>query len=314
MNQTKEFVDSLFKGYEESEKLSDFKEELTSNLNARIASLAAKGIAREEAFVKATAELGDISALADEISLKKKQEVLGEAYMNIRHYMKPARVAAYVVTGVVLVFGIITALIAFFAQAGGPEFFSWGLIEKSHRLTAFFGVLLPFVSACAASFTWLGLTQELPAMHPLSAKRASWYALGALALTAGIILFPLTYFSTGNEYSLIGAMGILIPLVIPSIGLLVFLGLTEKDRRKSWVKLRYEAEVKKQHEMFSDPVVSARFGMFSGAIWIAAAGLFVLFGFIIGFKYSWLTFLFAVAAQLLVQGLMIKSNTEGVRA
>jgi hypothetical protein len=63
--------------------------------------------------------------------------------------------------------------------------------------------------------------------------------------------------------------------------------------------------------MFSDPAVSARFGMFSGAIWTAAAGLFFLFGFITGFRYSWLVFLFAIAAQLLVQGTMMKNVKKG---
>jgi len=46
--------------------------------------------------------------------------------------------------------------------------------------------------------------------------------------------------------------------------------------------------------------------LFSGAIWICAIGLFVLLGFIIGFKFSWLVFVFAIAFQLLVQGFMSK--------
>jgi hypothetical protein len=46
--------------------------------------------------------------------------------------------------------------------------------------------------------------------------------------------------------------------------------------------------------------------MFSGAIWIFAVGLFILLGFLIGFKFSWLVFIFAVAFQLLIQGFMFK--------
>jgi hypothetical protein len=316
MGKTKEFVDSLFRGYEETTTLSDFKEELASNLDDKIGSLVNRGLNEEEAFTKAAAELGDISVLADEISLKKKQEVFGEAYMNIKRYMKPKRVAAYVLSGCVLVFGVISAVIALFAQESGgfPEMGFPGsqLIENSHRFTAFFGVLLPFVSLSAAGFTWLGLTQELPALYPLSKKRALWYAAAVFFLAAGLILFPLTYFSTGTEYSLIGAIGILIPFVLPSTGLLAFLVLTEKDRLKPWMKLRHEAEVKKNYEMFSDPAVSARFGMFSGAIWLAAAGFFVLFGFLAGFGYSWPAFLFAAAVQLWVQGTMMKSGKKGV--
>jgi hypothetical protein len=218
--------------------------------------------------------------------------------------MDSKRVAAYVVSGAVLVFGVVSAVIAFFAEEAQTGINGWGLIENSRRFTAFFGVLLPFVSLSAAGFTWLGLTQEFPALYPLPKKRALWYAAAVFFLAAGLILFPLTCVSSGAEYSLIGAMGILIPFAIPPAGLLVFLGLTEKDRLKPWMKLRYEAEMKKNYE---SPLTSARFGMFSGAIWTAAAGLFILFGFIISFKYSWLVFLFAVPVQLWVQGAMMKS-------
>ncbi|MDR1836518.1 MAG: permease prefix domain 1-containing protein, partial [Treponema sp.] len=55
----KEFVDSLFKGYEETAGLADFKEELLGNLNAKIESLVKKGMDTQAAFIKASAELGD---------------------------------------------------------------------------------------------------------------------------------------------------------------------------------------------------------------------------------------------------------------
>jgi hypothetical protein len=306
MKEIKTYVDSLFSGYEETGALADFKEELASNMADKVASLVRKGMDEDAAFTKAAAELGDISALADEISLRKKQEVLGEAYMNAGRYMTPRRVAAYVICGAVLVFGMVSAAIAFLAENGSdfgvPSLD--GLIENSHRFTVLFGVLLPFVSVSAAGFTWLGLTQELPALYPASKKRALWYALGVFLLTAGIILFPLTYFSTGTGYGMVGALGTLIPLVIPAAGLLVFLVLTERDRKKPWAKAATGAG------LFRDPKTEARFGMFSGAIWIGAAALCILFGFIAGFRYSWISFLFALPAQLCVQGLMLKNEKK----
>jgi hypothetical protein len=63
--------------------------------------------------------------------------------------------------------------------------------------------------------------------------------------------------------------------------------------------------------IFSDPVTSARFGMISGALWIFAVGLFFLLGFLSGFQFSWLVFVFAMAAQLAIQGLMIKGAGNG---
>ena len=55
-------------------------------MDERIKTLVKSGMNEKDAFEKATTELGDISAVADEISRKKKQEILGEMYMKTRHY------------------------------------------------------------------------------------------------------------------------------------------------------------------------------------------------------------------------------------
>ncbi|MCL1948086.1 MAG: permease prefix domain 1-containing protein, partial [Chitinivibrionia bacterium] len=109
--ETKEFVDSLFKGYEETAALADFKEELLANLNAKIECLVKKGENAQAAYEKARAELGDVSALADELSLKKRKEVFEEVYMDVRNFMDAKRVAGYVACGMLALFGIITAFI-----------------------------------------------------------------------------------------------------------------------------------------------------------------------------------------------------------
>ena len=67
----KEFVDSLFEGYEQTQSLADFKEEMLGNLNAKIENLVKNGMEIEAAAAKAFAELGDVAQLADEFSLKK---------------------------------------------------------------------------------------------------------------------------------------------------------------------------------------------------------------------------------------------------
>ncbi|MDR1100382.1 MAG: hypothetical protein LBL28_07875, partial [Treponema sp.] len=93
---------------------------------------------------------------------------------------------------------------------------------------------------------------------------------------------------------------------IPGLALLIFLVLTEKDTLKPWARARYEKEARASRELWSDPAAAARFGMAAGAIWIGAAGLFILFGFLAGFHRSWLAFVFAAAIQLVVQSLMMK--------
>jgi hypothetical protein len=130
--EAKEFVDSLFKGYEETKALADFKEELLGNLNAKIEDLVKKGMEPEAAFAKASAELGDVSAVADELSLKKRTEVFEEAYMGISRYMSAGRVAGYVVFGALALFGVIVAFISFFAVNGV------NILDGPVDLTAFF--------------------------------------------------------------------------------------------------------------------------------------------------------------------------------
>jgi hypothetical protein len=63
-------------------------------------------------------------------------------------------------------------------------------------------------------------------------------------------------------------------------------------------------------ELFMNSATAVRFGMFTGTIWIAAIALFVLFGLLIGFKFSPVIFLFAIAVQLCVQGMTIKNEKK----
>jgi hypothetical protein len=336
----KTFVDSLFEGYEQTAAIADFKEELLANLNAKIESFVKKGMDPEAAFAKASAELGDVSALADELSQKKRKEVFEEVYLDIRNYMTPKRVAAYVIFGVLTLLGIAVAFIVLFSFEGLKK---WGNLQIN--LVSFFGVLLPFLTAAVVGFTFLGLTQETPTMHPLSGKRAAWYTAGAGLIAFGLLVMPLIFFSVSlgwnvAEYgagelhdrflhewtdfrfgefgvalfqpvSVIAAVvGPIIAFVLPGGGLLAFLILTEKDRRKPWAKNFTEKTIQREMEMWSDPATASRFGMFSGAIWILAAGLFVLLGFLIGFRYSWLVFIFAVAAELLMMGGMYKNERK----
>ena len=307
------YVKSLFKDYEETAELKDFMEEIQSNLEERTASLIKKGLTEEEAFTKASAELGDIGVLADEMSLKRRQEVYQDAYLGIQHYMKPRRVAAYVTFGTILGFGIIITLISFISVSK---------VLPGMILTSTLGTFLPFFITSVTGFTFLGLTQESAAYYPMSKKRAAWYSAAALLIAFGVILFPLCYFAvsetnsifsfTLSEWGLVSALGVLIPFLIPGIGLLVFLCLTEKSRLKPWAAAHYK-EMYVNPELWQDPAQAARFGMFSGAIWICSVGLFIALGLAISFKYSWLIFIFTVAVQLLIQALLFKPKEKAAK-
>jgi hypothetical protein len=313
----KTFVNSLFEGYEETPALADFKEELLGNLNAKIESFMKKGMDAETAFKKASAELGDVSALADEMSRKKRTEVFEEVYMDIKHYMPAKRVIAYVAFGVIALFGITAGLITLFATKS---------LDVMNRLyldyTAFFATMMPFLTAAVVGYTFLGATQETASMHPLSKKRGAWYAIAAGLIAFGLFMMPIVYFSTKmadtilvngipvkNFEILIPVISMIIPFVLPGIGVLVFLVMTEKDRLKPWAKKFRNKAVENEMAMWKDPATATRFGLFSGAIWIFAIGAFTLLGMLIGFKFSWLVFVFAIALQLIVQaGMTCKKN------
>ncbi|MDR2479500.1 MAG: permease prefix domain 1-containing protein [Treponema sp.] len=318
-----ELVDSLFEGYEKTKNLADFKEELLGNLNAKIESLVKKGMDEDSAFERASAELGDVSSLADELSLKKRKEVFEEVYMDIRRYMPAGRVAAYVLFGMDLLFGIIVAFITWVSSVQADFF---GLLS----LTAAFAAFMPFFVAAVGGFTFLGLTQETAQAYPAKKRRAVWYTLAAVLIAFGISVMPVVYFAIpsgaapagiavlphigGASHEVVGALGALLAFALPGGGLLAFLVLTEKDRLKPWAQEFRSGVVQREMEMWSNPAAAARFGMFSGAIWIFAAGLFVVLGFVIGFKFSWLVFIFAVAVQLLVQGLMSKPQDGSTKS
>jgi hypothetical protein len=293
---TKTFVDRLFSEYEETPELGDFKEELLSNLEDRIASLSAKGMEKEAAFAKASGELGDISALADQISLRKKQEILQDAYMGVRKYLKPGRVAFYVAAGAWVILGGVIALAVYFS--GENQSALEAFWEPNKNLVASLGCLLAFIPPAAAAFTFLGLTQETASRYPRPAKRGIWYALGAAALAFGAILFPTTYFAA--DRGIMEAIASLIPFFIPGLALLIFLVLTEKDHLKPWARSEKDAR----------DAAADRFGMVSGAIWIFAAGFFIVLGLLVGFRFSWPVFVFAAAVQLAARSMMMKNKSQ----
>ena len=331
----KEFIDSLFEGYEQTAALADFKEELLANLNAKIDSFVKKGMDAEAAFAKASSELGDVSALADELSQRKRKEVFEEVYMDIKTYLPPRRVVAYSIFSVVALFGIAVSLMAFFGMNG---------LDLRLRLCGFIGSMMPFITAAAAGFTFLAVTQETPSLLPVSGKRGAVYTVAAALIVFGFFVMPLAFFGSrfgleaagkaiqmsseyGYEYfgwdkviieevgeiiqkpvagivSVIAFIAPIIPFVLPGIGILVYLILTEKNKFKPWAKNFGSMAAGREKDMFNNPAIATRFGIFSGAIWMFAIGLFFLLGYLISFKYAWLVFVFAVAAQLVMQGVM----------
>lgn len=284
---TKEYINTLFEEYEDSEALIDFKEELLSNLDARIKSLCDKGMVYEEAFHKTTEELGDISILAHEISLKKRKEIFETMYMQKRNYMDTKRVGAYILLGMVVAFGAIVA---------GMLWFS------SENITQVLGVLLVFGVVPATGYIYLGLTQETASRNPMSKKRALLYSGAAFVFLFGITVFLMSYFGQNTELNV--AIATLIPFIIPSVAFGAFLVLTEQNYHKPWVRKQHEEMMKAQQNRFSSPAAETRYGLLVGALWILATAVFIVLSITIGIKFSWLAFVGAIVIQLVIEAMI----------
>lgn len=159
-------------------------------------------------------------------------------------------------------------------------------------------MLLPFGMTSILGLVYLGLTQETASREKMTWKRALWYVAASGLFLFGILVFVITYFA--QEAGLPHAIASLIPFALPGLALGVFLVLTEKDRRKPRViELRKKA-LQREMERFASPAQQERFGLFSGALWIGAAAVFILFTMTVGLKFSWLAIPAALIGQMLI--------------
>lgn len=278
---TKGYIDNLFLNYEETKDLKDFKEELKSNLDEKIKAFVNSGMSQQEAYNKATEELSDITIVADEINFNKKKELVSEMYLNPNKYMDKKRTALYVACFAIFVFGVIVSCVVFF---------------DTRDVVGTVSTALVFCGSAILASAYLLLTQETKTHFPMTTKRALWYVFTIGVFIFGIFVFFITYTSTEN---LGPALATLIPFALPSVCVFVFLVLTEKDRRKPWVRDMAEKQMLRESERFSDPADAEKFGLISGAVWILGFAMCVVL-IISGHQlYSWVALVIALVAQMI---------------
>ena len=92
------------------------------------------------------------------------------------------------------------------------------------------------------------------------------------------------------------------PFAIPSAVVFIYLGLTEKSRRKACFGI--DSEWQKQWiEYYSNPQSMMVRGSMSGALWIFTIAAFFIIGLTLGWKYSWIVFIVAVGVEVLFEAL-----------
>jgi len=292
------YVDRLFADYENTPEICDFKEEIAANLKERIKELVSNGIDEEKAFERATAELGDITAIADDVGKKKRNEAIGQMYMGAKVPLTKKTAAGLTVASGLLLLSVGMMLITFFGN------------RESSLISYISAVLLAL--ACGL-YTYFGLTQETTAHYPMKKGRAAAYGIVCFLGVLGAGLAVVSFFLNGWEMS--KSLMLKIALLLPAICGLIFLLATESKRQKPWLKAMVESYVADfpasfyKHQDLVDPIKAAKFGVRSGGLWVLAIAVFITLGIIIGWQFSWIVFLFAAAIQVfMVSAIFVKKD------
>lgn len=280
----KAYVHDLFRGYEETPALHDFKEEIISNLEERIADLKKSGLSEKDAFTKAIAELGDITSIADEISRQKRKEIIGRMYTQAKPKLTIKHVLGYVAAGAAAIFGIITAFMTYFVTG-----------------STYIGVatIIPFIIPACAAFVFLGLTQETIRKLPMSWKRALVYALSVGVILFGLVSAVMLYFMEGQ--GLESVLGTVIAFVLPGGAIMAYLLLTEQKRLKPWAMEEEEMLMELYTDKYQNPKLAYQRRLLSGALWITTLAIFFAIGLAFSFKFAWIVFLLAITFEILIE-------------
>ena len=280
-------LDRAFAGIDMTEERQDLKEEIRANLLARAAELEASGVASGEAARRAVDELGDVRTLLGLDEPVPDAGVPSWVQHQAQHRVRPD--PAFVVRTVVLsVVG--TAALAVFALAATTATVALGV-----------QVAAAVVAALAAGVvTADALGQETTGNHPMPAGRATGYGVGAALVLAGIGAGALYPRDSDVPWLVAGAL-----LVLAGVIPLARLGATQTNRHKAW-RVRAQASQAEITDRFSaDPAAAARFGLYTGAIWTAAAAGFVVLGITAGWMWSWPALVAGLVTIMLVLARML---------
>ena len=279
----KKYVDSLFLDIYETKQLQELKEEISANLLERINDLVDSGSSVDEAFKKAVSNLGDMNELVENLKDASNDKFQGNMPKEVP--LDKKHIIAYMVAAAILLFGAMTAGIVYL---------------QSKDLLNTLGTLMPFLMVSVQLFLYFGLTQETAQDYGMRPKRALLYCIATGILMFGLFSSGFVYFS---ETELFAVLASCMPFVIPSAVIFIYLGLTEKSRSKM-----DNAWQKQWIEYYSNPKSMMIRGNISGALWIFTFAAFLILGFTIGWRYSWIVFIVAVGFEVLIESFFMSKK------
>jgi len=302
-------LDDAFAGAPSTRAMQDLKEELRANLVARVEELENAGVAPAEAARRAFAEVGDFQSFLDE-AVEDLTGADSPADEWRRHQVKWR--AGFVVRASILPILAATGLaLAFLTGAGVIP----GAAAAAAGMMTAFAVLLGFV--CADS-----LQQETATSYPMPRARAIGYGVGLAILLAGAGALALCWVGPWPLWTWLVGGGV---LVVAGIGLLAGLGATQTNRHKPWAR-EHEQDwmmafgssaapdglAPRSGTRFDrDPAAAARFGIYTAVLWILAVTAGVLLGVFVGWWWSALPVVGAIAIMLLLLTQMLFKPERG---
>ncbi|MBP2414523.1 MFS family permease [Arthrobacter stackebrandtii] len=285
-------LDEAFGGVSMTPEVQDLKEEIRGNLAARVDELADGGMEGHAAAAQAMDELGDIRELVGEVAGPGPQAGASApaAALDFRSLHRVRPKPAYVV-GVVIASIVIAAGLLFM------------VLGATGVLPLPIGPVIGLAGLASTGAAWIvgdTLAHETTTNYPVSKDRAGGYFFATLLGVYGLAIGGLVALGALPVWVVVfAALG-----VVAAIVLFAFLGATQTNRKKAWVR-EAAREYQGQDRFSQDPVAAARFGIYSAVIWIVAFGLFAGLGFMVGFGISWLALLAGLAVHMVVLARML---------
>lgn len=298
-------LDDAFAGVEPSPEVQDLKEEIRANLEARAAELRAGGTSPDDAARQAFDELGDVRAIVADVQSDVAARTGGQPRTALQEALAAAeqhrvRPRPRFVLGVVLAALVLVSLVALAVLAA---------VDVLALPAAAVAALLVTAASAAGFVVGLSLSQETTTNHPMPARRAGGYYLASGLAALAVLLAAFVLLGTFAPWVYVVAAA---ALVVAGT-LFTMLGVTQTNRKKAWVRDVVRAQATDGHfdRFDQDPAAAARFGVYTVVIWLTAFVVFVVVGLTVGWAWSWLTFVVALAVMMLVLARMLfTSNGE----
>jgi hypothetical protein len=281
-------LDEAFASVEMTQEARELKEEIRANLMARTDELEASGLAPDAAARAAIEELGPVADLVGSPA-GPPASTPSAAALHASNKVRPnpgfvVRVTLLSVAAAAVL--TLATLAAFNVIAGGA-----GAVAGLGLAAA---AILGFVTADS-------LSQETTANYAMPTGRAALWGLATFAGVAALGSFGAFAVDT-SAVALAIAGGV---LALASIGLFSWLGATQTNRHKAWVRSLGSEYTSHQGGEWNDPQAAARFGMYSGAIWVAGIGAAVALAIIFAWWWALVVLGVCIVLTMIVQASMM---------